>query len=188
MEDGTKIFDQVDEAEVRHRVYACVEPNIIEELYLFSQVLIRQAGDDIKHIESEAMTTVGYSGLIIILLVASITISLKVVGITTASGNYLAIFATFAAGMMAFFSASGAVKALVLPDFGWFGQDRWLERASLSDYEKLKKHRIVTMWTILRAYRDAHKLKREQLKRSQMFLSWSIGLMFCSLLAVFIPL
>jgi hypothetical protein len=181
MEEATKIFDQVDEAEVRHRVYACVDSNVIEELYLFSQVLIRQAVDDIKHIESKALVTAGYAGVIIVLLVATIGISLK-------SVNFIAIFTTFAGGMMAFFSASSAVKALTLPDFGWFSQDKWLDPASLGDYEKLKKHRIVTMWGVLRAYRDAHKLKREQIKRSQMFLSWSLGLLFCSLMAVFIPI
>lgn len=181
MEDATKIFDQVDEAEVRHRVYACADLNIIEELYLFSQVLIRQAVDDIKHIESKALTAVGYSGVIIVLLVASIGVSLK-------SVNFIAIFTTFAGGMMAFFAASEAVKALTLPDFGWFSQDKWLDPSTLGDYEKLKKHRIVTMWSILRVYRDAYKLKRDQMRRSLMFLSWSIGLLFCSLLAVFIPI
>jgi hypothetical protein len=110
--------NQLTEEEVERRLLSCENAEIMEELYSFGTVLVRQVVEDIQHVDSKAASMAAYSGAILTFLVSQ-----QVWSIT----NQFAKYGTILAGLVAAAGLVLAVKARWLEEFEWFSQEDWLE-------------------------------------------------------------
>ena len=61
----------LSEKEVRERLDRCSDPNIVDEIYTFGQILEKSAVDQINILESKAVSFAAYGAAIVTILVSS---------------------------------------------------------------------------------------------------------------------
>lgn len=162
-----EVTNRLSEREVRERLRLCSDPKVIDEIYSFGQMMLHETVANTRLLDSKAATMAAYGGAIVTLLVSTSG------GWARLGNDWSLIFAAVAA-ICAFASAIFAVKAMALRDFQWLGEKEWLEENCLSQVEKLKRYRVLTMWGAMDSHKDAHLSKVVFLKKSQQWLSGSV--------------
>ena len=170
---------RLDEAEVRNRlVLAKGNPAVVDELYNFGLLLLKEAAEDIRRLDTKAAAMAGYSGAVVTVLISSVSLW----------RGLLSPFATlfvFIAGLVAIVAVVMGVRVMALRRFDWFSADEWLEAGCLSDIEKLKRYRVLATWQAWNSHKDAHSQKALLLRRTQWALvSTGILLLIAFIMAV----
>lgn len=173
------IANQLTEDEVWNRLRMLSAENLpmLEEIYAFGQMLVRQVVDDIQHLDSKAAALAAYAGGIVTLLASS--------GVWHV-GTSVARYGLVLAGLIAAVAAVYAVKARTLQEFHWFSQSDWLRKECLmgKDNFYLRQFRVVTMWQVISSCRHRHERKARTVVVAQYFLVASVAILAFSLLSL----
>ena len=155
------------ETEVRRRLKLCVDIEVVDEIYSFGQMMLRETLENTKILDSKAASMAAYGGAIVTLLVSTS-------GGWVPLGNPWTLSIAAIAAICGFGAAVLAVMAMALRDFEWLGEEEWLEQTCLSQISKLKSYRILTIWGAMDSHKDANVAKVCLLKKSQFWLSLSV--------------
>jgi hypothetical protein len=162
--------NRLTEEEVKDRLELCTgKPQMLDEVYTFGQMLVRQVVDDLEHVDSKAASIAAYAGAVVTLLVSS--------GIWRSQAETSMIkYGAMIAGVTAALSVIWAVRARTLEHLDWFSQSDWLRKECLqgSDTFLLKQFRVLTMWGVIGSYRDRHVRKVKLIEVAQRLLAASI--------------
>lgn len=157
----------LSEKEVRARLARCSDPSIVDEIYTFGQILENSAIDQIKILESKAVSFAAYGAAIVTILVSSSAA-------WSHSGNDLTIWAAVCAGFCGFVCTWYSVRAITLKQFENISQDEWLNIECLSDLQQLKRYRILTLWGSIDSHDKVQKGKAKKMKRAQVWLAGAV--------------
>jgi hypothetical protein len=147
--------------EVRRRLTLYEDEKMTDELYDFGKLLLAEATDRVAKLDTKAGSLAAYAMGIITFLVASSGSWSKLV--RKPLGVPLPVYAA----VVAFIATIYAVRSLRLQQFDWFSQEEWLEASCLTDLERMRKYRILTMWTVLESHRQVHDSKSALLAKAQ---------------------
>ncbi len=171
------LTNRLTEHEVRERLKACSDPQIVDELYTFGQMMLKETIEITKTLDSKAASMAAYGGAIITLLVST-----SASWVSYGATSILALSAV--AGIGAFVAAIFAVRALALKEFDWLGEKEWLEDKCFSQISRLKGYRVLTIWGAMDSRKDVHLEKVEKLKTSQRWLAISVFFILLLLLDI----
>jgi hypothetical protein len=169
------ITNRLTEEEVRARLKVCTETAVIDEIYTFGQMLLKETVASFRLLDTKAASIAAYGAAIVTLLVSSSSTWLPL-------GGHGAAVVGFLAGLAAFLAAFFSVRALALMNVEWLSEREWLEESCLNATDKLKRYRILTIWGAMSSRKDAHLEKVRRLKNAQFFL---IAAVFLLLIVLF---
>lgn len=169
----------MDEVKRRLALLGSDNSQILEEIYSFGQVLVRQVVEDIQNLDSKAAAMAAYAGGIVTLLVSSGVWSTR---IAMSSAKYGLVVA----GVLTAISAVCAVRARTLQPFDWFSQSDWLRQECLENKNHflLKQFRVVMMWQVINSWRNRHERKAKRINVAQYLLAASVCILAISLLGL----
>jgi hypothetical protein len=130
------------EPEVRKRLGSYTPTEVTDELYDFGKMMVDEAIDRFKTLDSKATAIAAYA-LALITFLASQTASEKV--------HSWATYAPMASGIVAGSAAVIAISALWLKRFEWYSHEDWMRADCLKDAESLRRYHIITMWGALQS-------------------------------------
>jgi hypothetical protein len=157
--------DQVEE-----RLKKCEDPQVVDEIYQFGQMLLKDAIQNLHSLDTKAVWFAGYGTAIVTLLVSSF-------GSWSRFADRLTDVLAFAAAFAAFRASIFSVTAIRLQDVDLIGEAEWLQPECLSKIHFLKRFRVLTMWRTIDSVNAAHAYKTVQLRKSEGWLKWSVGLL-----------
>jgi hypothetical protein len=158
---------QLTEEEVRERLGLTNDPVIIDDLYNFGQKLEKSAIEHIQIVESKAISFAAYGAAIVTLLVSSSSSWARL-------GNQWTLWIAFCAGASAVICTYFSIQALLLKQFDYISQDEWLNAECLSDIDKLKRYRILTLWGTIDSHDKIHSTKATALQHAEVWLAGSV--------------
>lgn len=172
-----RITHRLDDKEVRKRLTFCPDGEVTDEIYTFGQRLLDQAIENLRRIEAKAASVAAYSGGVITILVSS-----------AAAWSRLGTPATSAviglSGLIALAAAVVSVCAMKTRPIECVSEDEWLDPECLSDINKLKRFRALTMWGSMSSHKNAHVDKARLVGRAQNLLGLSVALLLCALILI----
>ena len=170
-----KIKGSLSKKAVLERLKVCEEPEVVNEIYTFGQLLLRETLQNLHSLDSKAVWMAGYGAAIITFLVSSST--------TWATlGNRWTVGIAVLAGVSGFVGALFAVNSLSLQSVDWIGDEEWLEKDCLASVWKLKRYRIFIMSGTINSIDDVNVSKARALRKAQWGLSTSVGFLLTMLL------
>lgn len=172
-----QVTNRLSEPEVRDRLRSCTDPKVIDEIYSFGQMMLSATVETTRILDSKAASMAAYGGAIVTLLVST-------AGGWVHLGDPLTLALAAVAAISGFGAAIFAVRVMALRDFDWLGEEEWLEKDCLSEVEKLKRYRVLTMWGAMDSHKNASVDKVAILKKSQQWLSASVFFVLLTLLQV----
>ena len=117
---------RLSDSEVRNRLETCTDsPDVIDEIYNFGQILLKEAVDRIKTTESKATAFAAYGSAIVTLLVSTSSLWYRL-------GNQWTLWIAACAGLSGFACAMLSIKGLLVRTFYVISQDEWLNATCLS--------------------------------------------------------
>ena len=152
----TKLSDD----EVKRRLGLYKDSEVTNELYDFGKMMVDEAVDRFKTLDSKATAIAAYAIGLITILVSTQTV-------WTNTAHLWAIYATLASGIIAFAAAAFGVSALWLKRFAGFSQDEWMKADCLSDPERLRRYHILAMCGVHRSYQGLCKTKASRIAIAQ---------------------
>lgn len=172
--------NQLTMDEVKDRLELCHDkPDMLDEVYTFGQMLVRQVVDDLQHVDSKAASMAAYAGAVVTLLVSS--------GMWRSQTAASPIkYGVIVSGVTAALSVIWAVRARTLEHLDWFSQSDWLRKECLqsSDTFLLKQFRVLTMWGVIGSYRNRHVRKVKLIGVAQWLLAASVFTLALALLGL----
>ncbi len=169
--------NRLSEEEVRRRIALCTKTDVVDEVYTFAQMLLKETVTRVRLIDTKAASMAAYGGAIVTLLFSTS-------GTWSHLGDKWTVIIAAAAGLSAFVAAVLAVKVMALREFEWLSDNEWLEPGCLSDIDNLKRYRSLTIWGTMDSYKTAYLSKVRLLQRAQLFLSVAVLLLLLVLLQV----
>jgi hypothetical protein len=169
--------NRLSEKEVRERLALCTDAKIIDELYTFGQMMLKETVARVHLIDTKAASMAAYGGAIVTLLVSTSAAWSRV------GGKWTLAIASIA-GSLAFLAAVCAVKVMALRDFDWLSEEEWLQTSCLSDTDKLKRYRSLTIWAAMNSYKTAHVSKVRLLEKAQTLLALAVFLLLVTFLQI----
>jgi hypothetical protein len=155
----------LNEAEVRKRLGSYTATAVTDELYDFGKMMVDEAIDRFKTLDSKATAIAAYA-LALITFLASQT--------TSATTHSWATYVPIASAIVAFSAAAIAVSALWLRRFEWYSHEDWMRADCLNDAEALRRYHIVTMWGALQSYQKICRSKASRIAIAQGLLLASV--------------
>src|SRR5262245_11459915 len=172
------LTNRLSEREVRERLALCSDPEIIDELYTFGQMMLQESIENTRALDSKAASIATYGGAIVTLLVSTSADWVRL-------GNTWTLALGAIAGITAFASSIFAVRAMALRNFEWISQKEWLEEDCISQHlARLKGFRILTIWGAMDSHKESDLVKVERLKQAQRWLSVSVFVLLLILLHI----
>ena len=158
---------RLSEQEVRQRLVLCTDTKVIDELYTFGQTLYRDSLEQIKTAETKATSFAGYGTAVATLLVSSSATWVKL-------GNSCSLWVAFFSCLSALACTYFAVQALQLRSFKVISDNDWLNEGVLSDVNKLKGFRILSLWALISSRADGQRAKARAVARVQVWLAGAV--------------
>lgn len=158
---------RLTELQVRERLNDCDDPKVMEELYSFGLSMSKDALDRVKALEGKASSFAAYGGAVVSLLVATATN-------WTGHGNPSSSCIAFTAGLCGLCCNVQAVKALLLQKIETVSQDEWLNATCLSDFDLLRRFRIVTLWGAIDSRTRAENSKATRIREAEVWLTSAV--------------
>lgn len=169
--------NRLTEEEVRNRLKLCTDPNVLEEVYTFGQMMLRETIANFRTIDTKAGSMAAFGGAVITLLVSSS-------GAWLSFANGWTCVIAILAGLTAFLSTFFSVRALALREMEWLGDREWLEGSCLAAVDKLKRYRILTIWGAMNSRKTAHAYKVRKLSYAQALLLIAVFLLLVMLFQI----
>ena len=164
---NTKLSD----AEVKARLASYKSSEVTDELYDFGKMMIDEAIDRFKSLDTKATAIAAYSIGLITILVSTQTV--------WARAHSWAVYAPPVGGLIALGAASFAISALWLRRFEWFSQDEWMKADCLSSSERLRRYHVLAMAGAQRSYQTRCRSKASRIAIAQgLLLASAIVLVF----------
>lgn len=161
------LFQQLpdlDEKQVRERLALSKgKPDVVDQLYDFGDMLLRDAVARIAAIDSKATSIAGYAGGLVTLLIATS-------GIWASQTDWLLTSLTVLAGVVAAIAGACAMHSMALQQTQWFKFSGWLQRDCLQDRDRLRRYHILTMWQVIKSHYECYVTKVGRVRRAQKFL------------------
>jgi len=161
--------------EVKSRLASYQDEDITSELLEFGKLMLSRAERRTAQIDSKAISTAGYCGALVAIIVSTATFWAKSSDVFLSS---LPAVAAIVAGIAGFL----AMHSTRLEEFGWFSADDWMNRDCLQDPRRLRRFHILAAWQILSTYRSSYATKTVKLEWAQKLLSWSLAILLATLL------
>jgi len=158
---------ELSESEVRKRLESYDQAAVTDELYDFGRMILQDAIERIAKLDGKASTLVAYSGALTALLVSTAGIWSK-----TIKGVHAILPITAVIALI--LSAGFAIHSVSLQLTEWFSESEWMESSCLSDSERLRRYRILTMWGVVKSHQHAARQKMRRFNRAQrlMLIAW----------------
>jgi hypothetical protein len=150
------ITNQLNQEEVRRRLGAYTDNETTDELYSFGLILVNESKDRYNGFDDKATKIAGYAGAIIALLISQFRTLRSLV-------DPWAMYLVLGAALLCLVSAGIGINALSLSQVDWFSPNEWLREDSLSDAEKLKRYRVLTMYGVGQSYLVACEKKAHRI-------------------------
>jgi hypothetical protein len=176
MSDTISLAD-LSEEQVRTRLQACEDAEVVNELYTFGQRLAQEAADNIRAVESKATSFAAYGAAIVTLLVSSSAT-------WSTLGNKCTLWIGFCAGITGLLCTYLSISALSLKEYECISQDEWLKEACFSRIEKLKRYRILTLWGMITSHGNVQRGKAVKTLRAEIWLTASVACLAYLLLQI----
>jgi hypothetical protein len=169
---------RLSEEQVRERLVLCENAEVLDEIYEFGIGLSKEINDQIKSIESKAISIAAYGAAIASLLVTSSSTWIKL-------GTQQVLSAAVCAALCGGICTAFAVRVLKLQSFDTISEDEWLKAECFANIERLKKYRVLTLWGVIDSHIDAQARKAKLLLRAEVWLTGSVAflVLFLGLLA-----
>ena len=168
----------LDEREVRERLaLAKGKPEVVDQLYDFGDMLLRDAVARVAAIDSKATSIAGYAGGLVTLLIATS-------GIWASQSDWLLTSLTVAAGVVAAVAGACAIHSMALQQTQWFKFSGWLQKDCLQDRDQLRRYHILTMWEVIKSHYECYVTKIDRVRLAQKFLVVAGALLASSFLQV----
>jgi hypothetical protein len=168
----------LDEKQVRERLALSKgKPDVVDELYDFGDMLLRDAVARIAAIDSKATSIAGYAGGLVTLLIATS-------GIWASQSDWLLTSLTVVAGVAAAVAGACAMQGIALQQTQWFKFSGWLQQDCLQDRDRLRRYHILTMWQVIKSHYECYVTKIDRVRRAQKFLVVAGALLAISFLQV----
>jgi hypothetical protein len=147
---------------VKRLVYSYEDPKVTDELYSFGQILLGEANDWAKQIDSKATGVLGWATAILAFLFTQLTRTSGVVNLSLG----------VASGLFSLLAVRRAYKALQARK-GWlWPSDRdWFEETAFGSADELKRFHIRALHQTRRARMEIDQLKSNQLWRAEQWLA-----------------
>jgi hypothetical protein len=165
------------EEQVRIRLQACEDKDVVEELYTFGQGLAHETEESIRGVESKATSFAAYGAAIVTLLVSSSATWSNL-------GNRYTLWIGFCAGIMGLLCTYLSISAMSLKEYETISQDEWLKTECFSRIEKLKRYRILTLWGMIASHGRVQRAKVAKIRRAEIWLTASVSCLVYLLLQV----
>jgi len=169
--------NRLSEPKVRERLRLCTATDVIEEVYEFGQKMLTETVTRTRLLDTKAATMAAYGAAIVTLLVSTS-------GTWARTGNRWTPIVAALAGLAAFVAVICSVTVMALKNFDWLSEEEWLEPNCLSDINKLKRYRALTIWGAMDSYKTVHVRKANRLKLAEWTLLLSVCLLFVVLLQI----
>lgn len=161
------LTDRLTEQEVRERLELCSNPQVLDELYTFGQMMLKETLEITKTLDSKAASMAAYGGAAVTLLVST-----SGAWLNYGFASILALSAV--AGIGAFTAAFFAVRTMALKVFEWLGEKEWLEDKCFSQIDVMKRYRVLSIWGAMDSQKKVQLIKVDLLKTAQRWLSISV--------------
>lgn len=158
---------QLTDEEVRNRLRLCEDPEVVNEIYSFGQVLEKESVDHIRILESKATSFAAYGAAIVTLLVSSSQGWSRF-------GNQWTSWIAVCAAICGLICTGLSVRVLTLQEFKYISEDDWLKEECLSNIYMLKRYRILTMWGTIDSHDKLQREKAVKLQRAQVWLTGAV--------------
>lgn len=171
------ITGRLSEKEVRERLFSCTNADVIDEIYRFGQMMLKETLEVGRVLDSKAAQLAAFGSAVTTLLVSTS-------GSWYRLGNRWTLLLAALAGLAGFIAAMCAAQGLALREFDWLGEKEWLEPSCFTDINKLKRYRALTIWGAMDSHKDAHLGKALQLRRAEKALVVSVFFLLLVLLQI----
>jgi hypothetical protein len=146
---------RLNDAEVKARLTSYKSSEVTDELYDFGKMMIDEAIDRFKSLDTKATAIAAYS-------IGLITILASTQSIWTKAHSWV-VYIPPASGLIALAAAAFAISALWLKRFEWFSQDEWMKADCLSDPDRLRRYHVLTMAGVQRSYQRRCRSKASRI-------------------------
>lgn len=174
MEDKS---NRLSEKDVRDRLALCTDTNVIDELYIFGQMMLKETVTRVRLMDTKAASMAAYGGAIVTLLVSTSAAWLHL-------GGKCTLIIAAISGILAFSAVVFAVRVMALRNFDWLSEEEWLQTSCLANVDKLKRYRSLTIWEAMNSYKTAHLAKVRLLEQAQKLLAFAVFLLLVALLQI----
>jgi hypothetical protein len=161
------VFQQLpdlDEKQVRERIaLAKGKPDVVNQLYDFGDMLLRDAVARNAAIDSKAASIAGYAGGLVTVLIATS-------GIWASQTDWLLTSLTVFAGVVAAGAGACAMHSMALQQTHWFKFSGWLQKDCLQDRDTLRRYHILSMWQVIKSHHEYYVTKVGRVRRAQTLL------------------
>lgn len=148
----TSITARLTDDEIRQRLGSYTSPEVTNELYDFGKMMVDEAVDRFKTLDTKATAIAAYAIGLITFLVAS-----KAQWAT--APHSWAVYAPIVSGCISLSAGAIAISTLWLKRFAGFSQNEWLKADCLDDAEKLRRYHIIVMHGVHESYRKLCRQK-----------------------------
>jgi hypothetical protein len=170
----TSLVGSLTTAEVKERLASYNEPKVTDELYDLGKILVSEAQDRFKSLDTKASAIAAYSIGVITLLVSTR-------GSWGQVSHLWSVRAIVLGGIVALVAALLAIWALTLKEYQWFSENVWLESSCLKDAERLRRFHVLAMWTIVDSHNSTCETKASRIYFAQWLLLASAVVLALSL-------
>jgi hypothetical protein len=170
--------NQLSEEEVSRRLQSYHSKPITDELYQFGEFLLREVVERFDFLDKKANTIAGYSGGIAALVVSTFDIWRKAL-------SEWAVPIMFLAALAALVAAGFGLSSVALAQVDWFSPREWFHEDCLEDAERMRKYRILTMYTIRQNHLAVVNAKADRVQWATSALWIAGGLLLLALLDAF---
>ena len=154
----------LDEKQVSERLLlAKGKPEVVDQLYDFGDMLLRDAVARIAAIDTKATSIAAYAGGLITVLIATS-------GIWASQTDWLLTYLTVFAGVVAAIAGACAIHSMALQPTEWFKFSGWLQKDCLQDRDTLRRYHILTMWQVIKSHYNRYDTKVGRVRRAQKLL------------------
>lgn len=162
---------RLSDAQVKARLMSYKPSEVTDELYDFGKMMIDEAIDRFKSLDTKATAIAAYSIGLITILVSTQTVWMK--------AHSWAVYVPPASGLIALAAAAFAISCLWLKPFEWFSQDEWIKADCLNDPDRLRRYHVLTMAGVQRSYQSRCRSKASRIAIAQgLLLASAIILVF----------
>ncbi len=155
----TNLDNQLNNAEVGRRLVSYGPTTTTDELYAFGLALVEESIERFRSYDSKATSIAGYAGAIIALLVSQFSELNRAV-------DPGAMVFLFLAALVALIAAGLGLRTLSLERILWYSPREWFHEDCLSDTDKLKRFRILTMYEVRQSYIAAGRKKARRVRQA----------------------
>lgn len=166
--DQTSTSSRLSEEEVVKRLESCDSDDVLDELYVFGQSMMKDADSHIRIVETKSQSFAAYGLAVITLLVSTSSGWLHV-------GNQYDPAIALCAAICALICTYLSISALKARPYDCISEDEWLNADCLSKLTELKRYRILIMWGAVSSYGKIQDERSKKLVTAQTWIEGSGG-------------